>query len=137
MFRRIMQMVDRPSLLSPPSYTARAVRNDSVVRNALRSIKFWNREYVGSEFAEICGRFHVTASGGGPRFVVRVRRGSRTGGRPRIGSAGGGAYSRLSCATRRCRTWSQLSYMKRWRATHEPKSKDSPGRGLSRPSGGT
>jgi len=41
------------TLLSPPSYTARAVRKDSVLRKAFRSMKFWNLEYAGGEFAAI------------------------------------------------------------------------------------
>jgi len=32
------------ALLSPPSYTARAVTKDSLLRNALRSMKSWNLE---------------------------------------------------------------------------------------------
>lgn len=78
----------RHTLLSPPSYTARAVRNDSVPRNALRNIKSWNIEYEGGVFVETCGLFQVTAKGGGPRFVIKLRSGSSTGERTREISAG-------------------------------------------------
>jgi len=78
----------KPTLLSPPSYTARAVTKDSVLRKALRSIKFWNREYAGGLFAEICGLFQVTARGGGPKFVMRFLRGSSMGERAREISPG-------------------------------------------------
>src|SRR5687768_16211191 len=103
MFLRMMQMIDRPSVLSPPSYTARAVRNDSVLRKALRSIKSWKREYVGGVLADTCGLFHVTASGGGPRFMMRFRSGSRTGDLALIDSAGDFINSFLSCSTSCCR----------------------------------
>lgn len=44
LIRKVSDVFLEPTLLSPPSYTALAVTNDSVLRNALRSMKFWNRE---------------------------------------------------------------------------------------------
>lgn len=97
----------RRTLLSPPSYTARAVRNDSVLLKALRSMKFWKREYNGGLLIDTDGLFHETAKGGGPKFAIKLRRGSKVGDRPLESSPGDRTYSLRSLDTRVCRTWSQ------------------------------
>ncbi len=66
---------------------------------AFLSMKFWNREYSGGVFAEICGRFHDIANGGGPRSAMRFRRGSNMVGEPRDSSPRPRMSTRLSRET--------------------------------------
>jgi hypothetical protein len=85
---------------------------------------------------EIAGLFQDTSIGGGPRFVMSLRRDSRIWVWPLLMSTRD-REPFLSRNTIFCLTWSQWSYRNRWRATQEPKSKDSESGAGSTTFGGT